>query len=96
MFFQRMGTETMCARKINQLNRLVVRLQRADVSFDGDARIVTDALSQARQTIKERTFSGIRTTDNRYAGVRLPAYWDVLQEYAGFGLLSHQTRETTR
>ena len=85
----------MCAGKINQLDGLVVCLQSADVAFDGDARVVTDALSHACQTIEERTFSGIRAPDNRNAGVRLPAYWDVLKEYAGFGFLSHQTRETT-
>lgn len=64
----------MRARKVDQLQFYIVNFDFADVALDRDARVISDALSQAGQAIEESAFTGVRTADNRNAGVRLPAY----------------------
>ena len=67
-----MSAKPVRARQVDEFDGLaVIRLQRADVFLDRDARIVADALPQARQAIKECAFARIGTTDNRDAGGRL-------------------------
>jgi len=67
----------MCTGQINQFNGAIVRLQMADVPLDSHARIVTDPLTHSGQPIEQRALATIRVTDNRYAGIGLPAYGDV-------------------
>ncbi len=89
-----MCAESVRARKVDELDGLVVRLQRSGVPLDRDARVIADALPQTSQTIEQSAFTGIRTADNRNAGDRAPAYGYVRYANSGFGGLSHQTRET--
>ena len=78
LLFERMRTQAMSAWQIDQLHRLAIELQLADMPFDGYAWVITDALPQAGQSIEERTFSAIGVADNRNAGIRLPASWYVV------------------
>jgi hypothetical protein len=78
VFFQGMRAESVCTGKVNQFDGLVVRLQCANVPLNRDARVISDALAKACQAIKECALAGIRATDNRYAGIRLPANGNVL------------------
>jgi len=66
------------------------------VAFDGYAGIVANALPQASQTIEECALARIRATDNRDAGIRLPASWNVVEKYAGFGGFSHRYRDASQ
>ena len=77
LFFEGMSAKPVSARQVDEFYRLVVRLQRANVFLDRDARVIADALPQAGKAIKECAFAGIGTTDNRDAGGRSPAYGNV-------------------
>jgi hypothetical protein len=48
------------------------------VPLDRNAGIIADALSQARQSIEKSALTGVRTADNRNAGLWLPAYGYVI------------------
>jgi hypothetical protein len=72
-----MRAETMRAGQVDELDDAVISPEGADMLFDGDARVITDALSQARQAIEQCAFARIGATDNRNAGSRLPAYGNV-------------------
>lgn len=64
----------MRARQIDQFDQYIVNFDVADMAFDRDTRVIADALPEPGQSIKECAFAGVRTTDNRNAGIRLPAY----------------------
>ena len=77
LFFKGMCSEPMCARKIHELDGLVVGFQLANMAFNRDARIIADTLSEPCQAIKKSALARIWTTDNRNAGIRLPAYGNI-------------------
>ncbi len=86
----------MRAWKVDELNDLMVNFEQSNVTFDGYAGIVTNALPQAGQTIEECALARIRATDNRDAGIWLPASWNVVEKYAGFGCFSHRYRDASQ
>jgi hypothetical protein len=47
-----MSAEPVRAWKVDQLDRLVITLQCANMPLDRNARIITDALAKACQTIE--------------------------------------------
>ena len=79
----------MSTGKVNELDRLAIELQLPNMPFHSNARIIADALPQTGQPIEQRTFSAIGITDNRNAGVRLPASGYVVDSYACFGGFTH-------
>lgn len=91
-----MRAEAVGAGKVNQLDNLIINLEQANVTFDGHARIVTNALPQTGQAIEKRALSRIRTADNRDADIWLPASWNVVEKYAGFGCSSHRYRDASQ
>ncbi len=91
-----MGAEPMRAWQVDEFYRLIVGLERADMTFDSDARIIADSLAQPRQAIEQCALPRIRTTNNRNAGIRLPAPGNVFEKYAGFGGLRHRCRDASR
>ncbi len=91
-----MGAEPMRTRQVDEFDRLIVGLESADMAFDSDARIIADSLPQARQAIEQCAFPRIRTANNRYAGIRLPAPGNVFEKYAGFGGFRHRCRDASR
>ena len=74
LFFERVGAEPMRTRQIDELDRAVISLERTDVFFDRDARVVAGLLSQAGQAIEKGALARIRIADDRDAGRRMPAY----------------------
>ena len=68
----------------DEFDDAIVGLQRPDMLFDGNARVIADTLPEASEAIEECAFARIGTTDNRYAGTWLPAYGNVRYGYAGF------------
>ncbi len=91
-----MGAEPMRAWQVDEFYRLIVGLERADMTFDSDARIIADSLPQPRQAIEQCAFPRIRTANNRNAGIRLPAPGNVFEKYAGFGSFRHRCRGASR
>jgi hypothetical protein len=78
MFFERMCAQGVGAGQVDEFDRTVADLHRTDVTFHGYARIVTDALPEAGQSIEERAFARIRISDHRNAGVCAPAYGNLI------------------
>ena len=91
-----MGAETMRARQVDELNDLTINFEQANVAFNRYAGIVANALSKTGQTIKKSTFARIRAANDRDAGIRLPASWNVIEKYAGFGGFSHRYRDASQ
>ena len=96
LFLKRMGTEPVRAWQVDEFDRLIVGLERADMTFDGDARIISDSLPQPRQAIEQCALPRIRTANNRNAGIRLAAPGNVFEKYAGFGGFRHRCRDASR
>ena len=72
-----MRAQSMRTRKVDQLYRLLICFQGTDVPLYGDTRIIADALPEPCQAIKKSALARIWTTDNRNAGIRLPAYGNI-------------------
>jgi hypothetical protein len=47
----------------------VLRVGRADLLFDRDARVVADLLFQAGEGVEERAFAAVRIADQRVDGL---------------------------
>ena len=82
----------MRARQVNQFDRYVIHTNRADVAFNSDARVITDALPQSRQSIEYRALATVGIADHRYAGSGLPAYGNLAYGDSGFLRASHRSR----
>ncbi len=67
-----MRAQRVRAGQINQFDRCVIRLEPAHVAFDGHAGIIPDALAQTREPVEQGAFTGIRSPDDRNAGICLP------------------------
>jgi len=80
----------MCTGKINELCLLAVKGQYADVSFDGYARIIADALLETGQAIEQGAFAGIGVTNDSNAGLCGPSYCYLIGRDSDFGGFSHQ------
>lgn len=74
----------MRARQIDKFDHGVIKFENANVTFNGHTRVVTNALLQAGQAVKERTLAGIGGTDNRNAGVSAPLYSYLIGGYSNF------------
>ena len=61
----------MRAGQVDQFYRPLAGPERADVAFDGYARVIADALGQAGQPIEQRALAGIRIADDRNTGIGL-------------------------
>jgi len=77
LFFKGVCGEPVRTGKIHEFDGLVVSFQLANMAFNRDARIIADALPEPCQAIKKSAFARIWTTDNRNAGIRLPAYGNI-------------------
>ena len=86
----------MRARQVDELNDLVVNFEQSNMALDSYAGIVANALPQAGQTIEKCALARIRATDDRDAGICLPASWNVVEKYAGFGGFSHRYRDASQ
>jgi hypothetical protein len=73
LLLERMGAECVGAGQVDEFERPVVHLERADVALDRDTRVITDTLPQPGQAIEQCALAGIGVADNRYAGVCAPA-----------------------
>ena len=87
-----MGAEPVRAWQIDEFYRLIVEFERADMTFDSDARIIADSLPQPRQAVEYGAFATVGITDHRDAGSRLPANGDLVDGDSGFFGASHRSR----
>lgn len=80
----------MRARQVDEFGGRGICSEIADVTFDGDARVVADALLETRQPVKERALAAIGGADNRDTRIDALRYGYLVWTYADFGLFSHQ------
>ena len=92
LFFVGVRAQCMRAGQINQFDRDVIDTNRADMAFNSDARVISDALPQTRQAIEYRAFATVGIADHRYAGNGLPAYGYLADGDFGFFGASHRSR----
>ena len=90
LFFERVRTKSVCAWQVDKFDGTVLGFEQTHVTFDGYAWVIADALAQPGQSIEKGALAGVWATDNRNAGVGLPASGNVVYGNASFGWLSHR------